>query len=676
MAVGTALGVIPEPRSWPHLGFVAITVAFGLETLRAMLSLLVYVLREGYGWDAIQVGILALVIFSTGFQAGPLTRRLGTGATLAIAGGGVGVLRLVAQIWPVYPVVDLGLSIAGAFLFIVFLFAMVEHARGKDGVGTAGCGLAFLLGVSLDTFLMGAFSTWEPFWRFGIGSMWAVTLMVMAQIVCLVYVLGFGSLISSPIRPQSQWSNVNPPGIDSSLPWLALGPIIFLQLQVFQNIAGFAAVTGWTLPQAFLGIVISNVVGLLVAALVVSKPSCGAWGPALLLGVLLTGTLGIGSSLPNIAAGALIVGQACLSALLIIVFSAFETTGEAADTGTGRQPEQGGTQESDAQPSSAFHGIGMVLLMALLFGYYASLELEMPFSREMLLPAAGVIVAVAALWASVSSQPSGISYFPVWRPAAFAAVFAIAPVVMLLTWQTPQQVEGNGYPVRVMTYNLHNGFNTDGLLDLEALADVIEDEEADIVALQEVSRGWVINGSADMLLWLSQRLDMPYIYGPSMEHFWGNAILSRFPVTDWGKVDLPPRDLTLLRQFTWADFALGEGQHLRVIATHFHHPEDGGETRLLQAEALLSFWNAHPKTVVLADLNAEPDSLEITAFRRAGFADALEGVASRATFPSYEPAERIDYILASPDLRLSKPSIPRTRASDHLPVSATVESKQ
>ena len=96
------------------------------------------------------------------------------------------------------------------------------------------------------------------------------------------------------------------------------------------------------MPQAFLGIVISNVVGLLVAALVVSKPSWGAWGPALLLGALLTGTLGIGSSLPNIAAGALIIGQACLSGLLIIVFSAFETTGEAADTGTGRQAGTGG----------------------------------------------------------------------------------------------------------------------------------------------------------------------------------------------------------------------------------------------------------------------------------------------------------------------------------------------
>ena len=112
-------------------------------------------------------------------------------------------------------------------------------------------------------------------------------LMVMAQMVCLLYVLGFGSLIPSPIRPQSQWSDVNSPRIGSSLPWLALGPIIFLQIQVFQNIAGFAAVTGWTLPQAFLGIVVSNVVGLLVAALVVSKPSCGAWGPALLLGALL-----------------------------------------------------------------------------------------------------------------------------------------------------------------------------------------------------------------------------------------------------------------------------------------------------------------------------------------------------------------------------------------------------
>ena len=314
--------------------------------------------------------------------------------------------------------------------------------------------------------------------------------------------------------------------------------------------------------------------------------------------------------------------------------------------------------------------------MALLFGYYASLELEMPFSREMLLPAAGVIVGLAALRASLASQRDGVSYFPLWRPGVFAAMFVVAPLFMWVMWQPHQTETGSGYPVRVMTYNLHNGFNTNGELDLGDLANIIEYENPDILALQEVSRGWAINGSADILSWLSDQLEMPYVYGPATGHMWGNAVLSRFPVVEWGTVDLPPRDLPLVRQLTWADFDLGEGQELRVIATHFHHPEDGAAARLLQTEAVLSFWNAHPQTVVLADLNAEPDWTEMLGFWRAGFSDALEGVEDRATFPSDEPIEEIDYVLASADLELSDPSIAKTTASDHLPVAATVDLRE
>lgn len=80
-----------------------------------------------------------------------------------------------------------------------------------------------------------------------------------------------------------------------------------------------------------------------------------------------------------------------------------------------------------------------------------------------------------------------------------------------------------------MTYNLHNGFNTDGNLDMEALARVIEENHPDIVALQEISKGWLITGRLDMLTWLSQRLSMPYVSGPTADPLWGNAILSPIP---------------------------------------------------------------------------------------------------------------------------------------------------
>ncbi len=667
MAVGAALEVLPQPRAWPYWVAVAITVAFGFETLRGLLSLLVYVLRDGHGWDAVQVGILALAIFGTGFLAGLFARGLGATTALALSAGGVGLMRFMAQVWPNYPLVDLCLTIAGAVFFILFLFTLVEFAKGEDGPGTTNSGLALLLGVSLDTLLLGTFDTWEAFWRTGMGSTWMVTFMFTTQVFCIVFM----SSSKLPEERPSGRDRTSQPRTGISFPWLAVGPVIFLQLQIFQNLASLAAVTGWTLPQAFLCIVISNVVGLLTATLLAGKPSFGRWGPAALLGVLLTVGLALGfNSYPWGTAVALIVGNACLSGLLMIIFCALEARGreEVPESGgLNRDPQAGG------RGGSMFHGMGMVLLMGLLFGYYASLELEMPFSREMLLPVAGAIVGLAALGASIIRRPDAKSWIPVWGPAAFAALFAIVPVVMLLTWQAPQQKPGDGYPVRVMTYNLHNGFNTDGKLDLAELARVIEDEAPDIVALQEVSRGWVINGSSDMLLWLSQCLDLPYLYGPSVGKMWGNAVLSRFPVAEWGTVDMPPRDLPLRRQFTWVDFDLGQGEQLRVIATHFHHTEGDHEERLLQAESVLSFWDAHPQTIVLADLNAEPDWPEMLGFWRAGFSDALEGIDNRATFPSFEPVERIDYVLASSDLELSDPVILQTTASDHLPVVATVD---
>lgn len=82
-------------------------------------------------------------------------------------------------------------------------------------------------------------------------------------------------------------------------------------------------------------------------------------------------------------------------------------------------------------------------------------------------------------------------------------------------WRTAHSFKDGANVLRIFGYNIHNGFNVDGDLDLEALAQVIEKQQPDIVSLQEVSRGWVVNGSVDAMAWLAQRLDMVYAYsGP------------------------------------------------------------------------------------------------------------------------------------------------------------------
>ena len=44
--------------------------------------------------------------------------------------------------------------------------------------------------------------------------------------------------------------------------------------------------------------------------------------------------------------------------------------------------------------------------------------------------------------------------------------------------------------MKVLTYNIHHGAGIDGVLDLERIAQVIEQSGADVIGLQEVDNHW------------------------------------------------------------------------------------------------------------------------------------------------------------------------------------------
>jgi endonuclease/exonuclease/phosphatase family metal-dependent hydrolase len=176
-----------------------------------------------------------------------------------------------------------------------------------------------------------------------------------------------------------------------------------------------------------------------------------------------------------------------------------------------------------------------------------------------------------------------------------------------------------------------------------------------------------------MLTWLSQRLDMPYVSGPTMP-LWGNAILSKYPIISYANYDLQPRTLNLLRGFTRATIDIGGNQRLDVITTHLHQINEDSAIRLEQVENIIQVWNQAPRTVFLGDLNADPEDPEMEFLRQAGFIDC-------AAFLSASPAtttvdqRRLDYIWISPDLKVTELSVPFTPASDHLPVIASISSR-
>lgn len=143
--------------------------------------------------------------------------------------------------------------------------------------------------------------------------------------------------------------------------------------------------------------------------------------------------------------------------------------------------------------------------------------------------------------------------------------------------------------VKFASYNIQYGFGLDGIYDLGRIADSLEG--ADVIALQEVTRGWESNDFADMVADLAALFpDYFWVYGapfdlhvaagesgfpPRGTRFrFGNMILSRFPILS-SRTHLLPRSRTVskLNLQRGATEALIDipNRPLRVYSVHLDH---------------------------------------------------------------------------------------------------------
>ncbi len=549
--------------------------------------------------------------------------------------------------------VDFVLASGGVVLFLLLLPTYLGYVRGRQEA-SHNFALGLLLGLSADVALHGAYTTYDLAWDSGAASLVLVALLVGLH-VAFLWGLPSRAQISDAEREngdarEGSWSQ--------ALPWLGLGPFLFLQLLIFQNLARLVALTEWSYPLAYAWMLVSHAIGVMAALWALNSGRGSLWPVAAVAMAVLIAVLAVPWGGELSAAGVLVVGQVAAAVLLVTIVA-----------GQGRSSASLGTTRT-----TVAHGLAMFLFLGLLFGYYVIYDIDLPFGNDLLPPVAGFLLGICCL-ASLPALPRERPSVKVaWLPAQLSLLLIVVPLVWALTWESPQAVTGNGYPVRIMNYNLHNGFNTDGHLGMEAIARVIEEERPDVVGLQGVSRGWVSNGSLDMLTWLSQRLEMSYVFGPATGELWGNAILSRYPIKEWGSVKLPPPDLLFQRAYVWVRLDLGDGRELRVVNTHLHHIRGDMDVRTQQTQTLLDFWANGDGWAIMGDFNVRRADPQADMMRQAGMVDVIElaGIEPGYTVPSDDPQYRIDYIWLSPDLTVADVTISPSTASDHMAVTATI----
>ena len=236
-----------------------------------------------------------------------------------------------------------------------------------------------------------------------------------------------------------------------------------------------------------------------------------------------------------------------------------------------------------------------------------------------------------------------------------------------------------------MTYNIHKGIGgVDRRYRPQRIVDAIAHYDPDVVLLQEVDDGVPRSNKHCQVELLGDALQLPHrAFQANVKltrgHY-GNAILSRFPISDVRHLDLTV-PLKKRRQALIASCHLHHEGHSRTVKVfNFHLGLAGYERRMqigrfLQSDVLI---HTHHDTAVIAggDFNDVWDTLGKQLLVPAGFLPTAGPV---KTFPALFPMRPLDRVYYRGNIKSLHCFACRSQitqhASDHRPLIVDFEIK-
>jgi endonuclease/exonuclease/phosphatase family metal-dependent hydrolase len=214
---------------------------------------------------------------------------------------------------------------------------------------------------------------------------------------------------------------------------------------------------------------------------------------------------------------------------------------------------------------------------------------------------------------------------------------------------------------------------------LDRVAELLARERADVVALQEVDRAGLFSGREDPLERVASRAGYPHVlHGPHL-HLRGvctrgTALLSHRPLLEPEShrfEGLAPID----KGYVVAAVDAGGGRLLDVVSTHLDFSSE--RRRQQQAVRLIEALQRRPPRprLVMGDMNSRQGNpgVGIERLLKELALHTPEPGGGEPTYKAHAPKQRLDWILAPPELRFTRHYTLADRVSDHLAVRAELE---
>jgi endonuclease/exonuclease/phosphatase family metal-dependent hydrolase len=239
----------------------------------------------------------------------------------------------------------------------------------------------------------------------------------------------------------------------------------------------------------------------------------------------------------------------------------------------------------------------------------------------------------------------------------FSAIVAILST-LLTSPRSSTSTGQNGVTIRVLTFNIQQGYSQDGQINPDGQLSIIRSLQPDVVGLQETDIARVSGGNADVVRYFADGLEMFSYYGPStVAGTFGIALLSRYPIHNtrtYYLYSLGEQTAVIEAQIT-----VGEKTY-HIYVTHL-----GNDGPIVQQEQVLQLVQGKENVLLMGDFNFRPDTDQYR-LTTGTLEDAwLLRPPQNPAIQRFDPNTRIDYLYVSPGMKIVESEYIEGTESDH-----------
>ena len=246
---------------------------------------------------------------------------------------------------------------------------------------------------------------------------------------------------------------------------------------------------------------------------------------------------------------------------------------------------------------------------------------------------------------------------PAFTPSMLGILGLLSVAALFVTTSRPAALQ-NGKQLKVMTYNIQQGFDVNGNKNLQGQLAEIREVNPDILGLQESDTARIATGNVDAVRYFADHLNMYSYYGPTTTTgTFGIALLSKYPIqnpTTFFMYSTGEQTAAI-----HAEISVG-GKAFQIFVTHL-----GNGGPMIQLQNLLTRIDSLNNVIGMGDFNFEPTTDQYALLTKTLADSWLLKWPEGKPIPGLGADRRIDYIFVSPDTNVIDAEYVVNTASDH-----------